>query len=110
MIKLLIYPAYWIVGSTLFLWAFYAVTYKVTKHAYETKWWAPAAFLYQAFWITDVLYNLLTGSLIFWEIPSTEGETFSVRLRRHYYGPNGWGRFLASLFRGPVNQVEAGHI
>jgi hypothetical protein len=110
MIKVIAFLLCWIIGSTALLWLLYAVSSTLTKHASGTKWAPPVLFLYQAFWIIDVAYNLLTGSLIFWEAPLNEGETFSVRLRRHYYGPNGWRRLLAALFRAPVNHVEPGHI
>lgn len=110
--NLVIWTLYWIIGSTVFLWAFYAVIVPLVQ------WSSGKANFYRGivmsaygvFWLVDVAYNLITGSLIFWEWPQESPETFSARLRRHYYGPSGWRQFLAHLFRINVNRIEAEHI
>ena len=94
----------WVIGSTLILFVLYVAVYALIKQNRS------ASMVYQAFWIIDVAYNLLTGSLIFWESPLVEGETFSARLRRHHQGPKGWRQTLAAIIRAPVNRVEPGHI
>jgi hypothetical protein len=110
--KLIIWLVIWVVGSTLFLWAFYAVIKPLDRWAEYRAGTLKGIVvsISNLFWIVDYIYNLFTGSLIFWEWPHENPETFSARLRRHFYGPKGWRQFLSSLFRVNVNRIEAGHI
>ncbi len=71
--------------------------------------------IYQLFRVIDILFNLLTGSIWFLELPKGSPvwfiETFSDRLRRHYrHEARGWRKNLAALFREPINLVDEGHI
>lgn len=110
--NLILWLLYWIIGSTVFLWAFYAVITPLDSWAASKSGTVKGVVMSisNAFWIADYLYNLTTGSLIFWEFVQESPETFSARLRRHYYGPYGWRRTLASWFRFNVNNINEGHI
>jgi hypothetical protein len=63
----------------------------------------------------SVVFNIFIGSIWFLERPKGAPiwfiEAFSDRLRRHYYhSTKGWRKRLASLFRKPINKIQAGHI
>lgn len=116
--NLIIWTITWIIGSTLFLWAFYWLIQKLDRWAIGRTGLPKGIVtsISNAFWIADYIYNLTTGTMVFLEFPAESPETFSTRLRRHYYPAHGtvngygWRRYLAGLFRTHVNNIEAGHI
>lgn len=112
MTSLITYPLYWLIGSTVFLWAFYWIVTKLDRWALHRTGFLKGVVMSisNLFWISDYFYNLTTGSMIFFECVQESPETFSARLRRHYYGPKGWRHNLASALRPLVNFIQAEHI
>lgn len=99
----------WVIWTTCLMWVLFALVNQI-------KDWSGATVtaINKAFWVIDVIFNLLTGSIWFLELPKGTPwliETFSDRLRRHYrHEARGWRKNLAALFRGPINVVDEGHI
>jgi hypothetical protein len=59
------------------------------------------------FGLSDVLFNLTIGSVLFWERAYT--YTFSQRLCQHL-NDTGWRGHLAGAFSVPLNAIYPNHI
>ncbi len=98
----------WVIWTTCLMWALFALVQQIKDWPGYT-----VATINKVFWAIDVLFNLLTGSIWFLELPKSPWwiETFSDRLRRHYrHEARGWRKNLAALFREPINLVDKDHI
>ena len=98
----------WVIWTTCLMWVLFALVNQIKDWPGKV-----VAGINKLFWVIDVVFNLLTGSIWFLELPKAPWyiETFSDRLRRHYrHEARGWRKNLAALFRGPINAVDEGHI
>lgn len=60
-----------------------------------------------AFGLIDVLFNIVIGTILFLELPTT--WTFSQRCSRHLHDA-GWRGSIAGAFSVPLNVVDEGHV
>jgi len=61
------------------------------------------------FGVIDIAFNVVVGSIIFWELPFVHGLTFSQRCSYHLTTPGYKGK-VAGAFSVPLNAVLPGHI
>jgi hypothetical protein len=105
----------WVIWTSVGMWILFAAVHSLTVWANSQTGVVRqiANRVNQLFWLIDVAFNLLTGSIWFLELPKSPWwiETFSDRLRRHYrHEARGWRKNLAALFRIPINEVDKDHI
>lgn len=103
----------WVIGTTAIMWLLFALIEWLAR--ISSKIPRTFHYVYQVFWVIDIVFNATTGSIWFLELPKGSPhwyiETFSDRLRRHYrHEVRGWRYHLAALFRGPINHIAGGHI
>lgn len=59
--------------------------------------------------VFDVVFNVILGSLIFFELPSTKALTFTARCELHLDDTNFRGSIARWVCNGWLNPFESGH-